>query len=174
MVYKRGVAQNAHEAGEYHHRRRTVWGVVLLGLGLGGFFDGIVLHQILQWHHMFTADYPPTTVANLELNTLGDGLFHAVTYLSTVAGLALVWSATRAPLVRWSNSLLVGGLLTGWGTFNAVEGLVDHHILQIHHVRPGPGELAYDLAFLAWGAVMLVAGLLLMRAGGRRTVAASG
>ena len=24
----------------------------LLGLGLGGFFDGIVLHQLLQWHHM--------------------------------------------------------------------------------------------------------------------------
>jgi uncharacterized membrane protein len=24
---------------------------IFLGLGLGGFFDGIVLHQILQWHH---------------------------------------------------------------------------------------------------------------------------
>lgn len=32
---------------------------ILLGLGLGGFFDGIVLHQILQWHHMLTdAGYP--------------------------------------------------------------------------------------------------------------------
>jgi Predicted membrane protein (DUF2243) len=27
---------------------------ILLDLGLGGFFDGIVLHQILQWHHMVT------------------------------------------------------------------------------------------------------------------------
>jgi uncharacterized membrane protein len=25
---------------------------LLYGLGLGGFIDGIVLHQILQWHHM--------------------------------------------------------------------------------------------------------------------------
>jgi hypothetical protein len=25
---------------------------ILLGLGLGGFVDGIVLHQILQWHHI--------------------------------------------------------------------------------------------------------------------------
>ena len=25
---------------------------LLYGLGLGGFVDGIVLHQILQWHHM--------------------------------------------------------------------------------------------------------------------------
>jgi uncharacterized membrane protein len=24
---------------------------ILFGLGLGGFFDGIVLHQVLQWHH---------------------------------------------------------------------------------------------------------------------------
>jgi uncharacterized membrane protein len=44
---------------------------VLFGLGLGGFFDGIVLHQILQWHHMLTsAGYPPTSVENLEINTL--------------------------------------------------------------------------------------------------------
>ncbi|MCK1539441.1 DUF2243 domain-containing protein, partial [Bradyrhizobium sp. 176] len=27
---------------------------VLLGLGLGGFFDGIVFHQLLQWHHMLS------------------------------------------------------------------------------------------------------------------------
>jgi uncharacterized membrane protein len=26
----------------------------IMGLGLGGFIDGIVLHQILQWHHMLT------------------------------------------------------------------------------------------------------------------------
>jgi uncharacterized membrane protein len=32
-------------------------------LGLRGFFDGIVLHQILQWRHMLTsADYPPNSV----------------------------------------------------------------------------------------------------------------
>jgi uncharacterized membrane protein len=28
----------------------------LMGIGLGGFIDGIVLHQILQWHHMLTGD----------------------------------------------------------------------------------------------------------------------
>lgn len=52
----------------------------LLGLGLGGFFDGIVLHQVLQWHHMLSsAGYPPDTLANLEANTFFDGLFHAST-----------------------------------------------------------------------------------------------
>jgi len=42
---------------------------ILFGLGLGG-FDGIILHQVLQWHHMVTsAGYPPDTVRNLEINT---------------------------------------------------------------------------------------------------------
>lgn len=37
-------------------------GGLLLGLGLGGFFDGIILHQVLQWHHMLTsAGFPPNT-----------------------------------------------------------------------------------------------------------------
>lgn len=64
---------------------------VLLGLGLGGFFDGIVLHQILQWHHMATsAGYPADNLRNLELNVMLDGLFHASTWLFTVAGLAIL------------------------------------------------------------------------------------
>ncbi|HEY8445710.1 MAG TPA: DUF2243 domain-containing protein, partial [Thermomicrobiales bacterium] len=67
-------------------RRRITTAGILLGLGLGGFFDGIVLHQILQWHHMVSSvsDYPTTTVAGLEANTLADGLFHAATYIFTV------------------------------------------------------------------------------------------
>jgi uncharacterized membrane protein len=54
-------------------RTRLVIAAVLLGVGLGGFFDGIVLHQILQWHHMISTPAPPDTLENLELNTLGDG-----------------------------------------------------------------------------------------------------
>ncbi|HEX2142291.1 MAG TPA: DUF2243 domain-containing protein [Candidatus Limnocylindria bacterium] len=136
---------------------------VLLGIGLGGFFDGIVLHQVLQWHHLLTAHLPPTSVSNLELNTLADGLFHAFAWVVTAVGLLLLWSALRRPHQRWPSSLLAGGLLAGWGAFNLVEGIVDHHILQIHHVRPGENELLWDLGFLAWGAVMLVIGLLLLR-----------
>ena len=28
---------------------------ILLGVGLGGFVDGMMLHQILQWHHTLTS-----------------------------------------------------------------------------------------------------------------------
>lgn len=146
-------------------RRRVIWGGVLIGVGMGGFFDGIVLHQILQWHHMVSNRVPPTSVAGLEVNTLGDGLFHAATYVFVIVGLSLLWSVARRRHEPWPVSVLVGLFLLGWGLFNLTEGLIDHHLLQIHHVRPGENQLAWDLAFLAWGAVMLVGGWLLARGG---------
>lgn len=133
---------------------------LFLGVGLGGFVDGIVLHQLLQWHHMLTAhgDYPMDTVRGLEVNTTWDGVFHAATWLATVAGLALLWNASRLYDVTWT-AVLVGAILIGWGGFNIVEGIVNHHLLTLHHVRDDKGgPLAWDLAFLAWGAVFLSTG----------------
>jgi uncharacterized membrane protein len=50
----------------------------------------------------------------------------------------------------------------GWGIFNLVEGVVDHHLLTIHHVRDDVADpLWWDLGFLAFGALVLVAGLAL-------------
>ena len=73
----------------------------MLGLGLGGFFDGIVLHQLLQWHHMLTsAGYPADSLRNLQINTLADGLFHASTYILVVWGLILLWRKARLPHFR--------------------------------------------------------------------------
>jgi uncharacterized membrane protein len=136
---------------------------IFLGLGLGGFFDGIVLHQILQWHHMLSEIYPATNLDNLELNTLLDGLFHGATWIFTVIGLFLLWQAIRNKTVFLSGSVLMGSMLIGWGLFNTVEGIIDHHILQIHHVRPGENQLFWDLGFLAWGIAMLVGGWFLYR-----------
>lgn len=143
---------------------------MLLGVGLGGFFDGIVLHQILQWHHMLTSygPYPPTTVAGLEVNTVWDGLFHASTYVATLAGLLILAVRLNGGLA-FSTRMLIGLLLAGWGTFNLVEGVVDHQILGIHHVKADMPLL--DLAFLAVGAVLLLGGLALARRGEREAEA---
>jgi uncharacterized membrane protein len=54
-------------------------------------------------------------------------------------------------------------ILAGWGLFNLVEGIVDHHILGLHHVRSGEAEWAYDLGFLVLGAALLAGGLALAR-----------
>jgi uncharacterized membrane protein len=146
---------------------------VLLGLGLGGFFDGIVLHQLLQWHHMLTsAGYPADSVHNLRINTLWDGVFHSATYVFVGAGLVVLWRAAHRRHIRWSTRLLTGTVLIGFGAFNVVEGLVDHHLLQLHHVNetvPREQWIWWDLGFLAWGALMWIGGWLLLRSGRERT-----
>ncbi len=139
----------------------------VLGLGLGGFLDGIVLHQILQWHHMLTdtGDHPMTTVAGLETNTLADGFFHTATWILVVVGSTMAVHAWRSGRLAPPWRAHVGLLLGGWGLFNVVEGLIDHQILGIHHVRDDlGGPLGWDLAFLALGALLIVAGLALARA----------
>lgn len=140
---------------------------ILLGIGFGGFFDGILLHQILQWHHMLTStgDHPATTVAGLEDNTLADGLFHALTFIAALAGLALLWNAVHRGAVL-AGRHLVGLMLTGWGMFNLVEGVIDHQILTIHHVNPD-NVVLWDTSFLVLGAGLLVGGVALARSGAR-------
>ena len=143
---------------------------ILFGLGLGGFFDGIVLHQVLQWHHMLSSWYPVNTLDNLKLNTLWDGLFHSATYLFVVAGLFILWRASRRQHLTWSNTLLAGALLVGFGLFNCVEGLVDHQILGVHHVNeqvPPSQRVYWDAGFLVWGAAMVVGGWALLARGRR-------
>src|SRR3954451_23091532 len=143
---------------------------LLLGIGLGGFVDGIVLHQMLQWHHMLTStgDHPMTTVAGLESNTLADGLFHVAAWICVALGSWLMYTGWRDGRIAPSVRHQVGLLLLGWGGFNLVEGLIDHEILGIHHVRDDlGGPIGWDLAFLAFGAVLVAGGLAMARSGER-------
>ena len=113
---------------------------ILLGTGLGGFVDGIVLHQILQWHNMLSSVHPPVDLVSMKYNMVWDGLFHAFTWLMTVAGLTRLWLAGQRPDVAWSTRTFGGSLLIGWGLFNFIEGVIDHHLLGVHHVHPGTGS----------------------------------
>ena len=141
---------------------------ILLGLGFGGFVDGIVLHQILQWHHMISdsAGHPVTTVSGLEANTLADGLFHTATWASALAGTMLMLASWRQGRLAPTWRFQMGLLLAGWGLFNLVEGSINHQILGIHHVRDDlGGPLSWDLGFLAFGLLLLVGGWALHTAG---------
>lgn len=137
-----------------------------LGVGLGGFFDGIVFHQILQIHNMMSARIPTDTLVGAKTNMVWDGLFHAGVWLITLLGVVMLWRAAKRGDVDFDNRLLAGGFLLGWGLFNLVEGVIDHHILQIHHVFERYGLSAWDYGFLGWGAVMTLAGVLLIRRAG--------
>lgn len=152
-------------------RRPLIAAGTALGIGMGGFVDGIVLHQLLQVHNMLSAKYPTRgippeeLVVNLQINMFWDGLFHVLTWVMTAVGLALLWHAVRQRNVPLSTRALVGAMIFGWGLFNLVEGVIDHHILHIHHVAETDNHLLWDLAFLASGVVIIVGGWLVI---GRR------
>jgi uncharacterized membrane protein len=133
----------------------------LFGVGLGGLIDGIVLHQLLQWHHMVsdTKDYPVTSLAGLEGNTVGDGLFHLLTWLVLVLAMALTVRAWQRRELAPPWRVHIGLLLAGWGAFNVVEGVVDHLVLGIHHVRDDlGGPVGWDIGFLVVGALLVAMG----------------
>jgi uncharacterized membrane protein len=145
---------------------------LLFGLGLGGFVDGIVLHEILQWHHMITGAESSNTLSGLELNVVADGFFHVVTSLLVMAGSIMTLVSWREGRLAPTWSFHFGLLLAGWGAFNIIEGLIDHQLLGIHHVRDDlGGPLSWDIGFLLSGVILTGAGLVLYRLGSRSLVA---
>ncbi len=147
---------------------------VLLGIGMGGFLDGIVFHQIFQVHNMLSNRYFPDSVANIEINMVWDGLFHLFTWVTTAAGIALLWqygNQTQEKLK--STTLLLGPMALGWGLFNLVEGVINHHILSVHHVverAVGEAQLFWDLLLDASGVTLMALGLFLIRRGVSRSM----
>ena len=138
---------------------------IVIGLGTGGFIDGIALHQIAQWHNMGSAKLPPTTMEAMRQNMEWDGWFHAATLILTVAGIFMLLHDARSGRTLPTPRMFVGQLLVGWAVFNIIEGLIDHHLLQLHHVRDVPIHVPlYDWLFLGIGGIaLLVVGLLLSR-----------
>jgi len=152
-------------------RRPLIAAGMLLGIGMGGFVDGILFHQLLQVHSMLSAQVTRTTVAGLEINMFWDGLFHVLTWVMTALGLALLWKAVQRRDVPLSTKTFVGSMALGWGLFNLVEGIIDHHLLHIHHVTETDNHLIWDLAFLASGLLLIGIGMTMISAGRKDAVA---
>ena len=148
------------------HTRLTAG--VLLGAGLGGFADGIVLHQIAQWHNMGSAVVPPVTMAAMSRNMTWDGWFHLATWLVTLVGVFKWWRERRDGPPAGTFTHFVGQMLSGWGAFNLLEGVVNHHLLGLHHVRDVPTHVpVYDWLFLLIGGTGFLAVGALMQSAGR-------
>jgi uncharacterized membrane protein len=140
--------------GRHGPRTRSA---LVIGIGMGGFLDGIVLHQIMQWHNMGSAVLPPHTMEAMKRNMLWDGYFHAGAWVLTMIGIVMLWSHARRGHPLPGPRALAGQMLMGWGIFNLVEGAIDHHLLGLHHVRDVPVHVpAYDWIFLAAGGVGLI------------------
>jgi uncharacterized membrane protein len=154
------------------NRGPLIAAATLLGIGLGGFVDGIVFHQILQLHGMLSAKLPRTSLLHAEVNMFWDGLFHAFTWLMTSVGLAMLWHALGRRDVPHSTRTFVGGLVLGWGVFNSVEGAINHAILGLHHVVENGNHLLWDTVFLASGVILIgLGGLSIGRSNARSDLA---
>lgn len=136
----------------------------VVGIGIGGFIDGILLHQILQWHEMISNKIPPTTYVAKSVNMFWDGIFHAFTLIVTMVGVVLLWNLLKRKDIDRSGNLLVGGLMLGWGIFNLLEGIADHQLLKLHNVREVTDNKEFwNYGFLGFSVLLIVVGLLIVK-----------
>ena len=154
----------------------------VLGFALGGFFDGIVLHQVLQWHHLFSL-VPGDRWRDIRMQILMDGWFHVLHYVIALVGLWLLWRARGGLTQARASRGLGGAVLLGFAAWQAVDAVAFHWVLGIHRIRVDrPDPLFWDLAWLmVFGGIPAAMALLLRRgpgdvggAGGRGGAVAAG
>jgi uncharacterized membrane protein len=142
-------------------------GYVVIGLGVGALVDGFVLHELLQWHHLWSRRTTDKTLAGLEENTLADGIFHAAFLLVLFAGIGLIsgGEVRRRPLI--------GLGLVGWGLFHVTDQILFHLALGAHHIRMDvENPELYDWTFTGIGVVLILVGWLIARSTPRAGVRA--
>lgn len=154
------------------HSSTFHWSGHLLGFGLGGFFDGILLHQILQWHHLLSL---VEGVGDIRNQVVMDGLFHALMYVIAAAGLVLLWRSRNEFCAPTAGRLLFGDVLVGFGVWHVLDSVLSHWVLGIHRIKlDSPNPLVWDLIwFVGFGLLPLLLGMLL-RHGGRPTTRPGG
>ncbi|TIS84323.1 MAG: DUF2243 domain-containing protein, partial [Mesorhizobium sp.] len=114
--------------------RKAVVGWLLVGFALAGFFDGIVLHQILQWHHLLSGLREPAG-SDLRFQILADGLFHLLMYLLCILGTVLLVAARASGARPGTTSEILRLALAGFGIWHIVDAVIIHWLLGLHRIR---------------------------------------
>ena len=136
-------------------RPSLLWPGILVGIGLAGTLDEVVLHQLLGWHHFYDRSTP-------SVGLVSDGLFHLFSTVALVIG--LIQLVERRRTTPDPPRVAFAGILLGAGGFNLYDGTIQHKLLGLHQVRAdAASNLPYDLAFLAIAAAAVLAGALLLR-----------
>jgi uncharacterized membrane protein len=142
-------------AARHRNGPSLFWPGVLVGVGIAGTLDEVILHQLLGWHHFY--DRSTATVG-----LVSDGIFHL--FSTAVLVLGAIQLVERRRTSPDPPRLALAGILLGAGCFNLYDGTIQHKLLRLHQVRPAaPNDLPYDLAFLAIAAAIALSGALLLR-----------
>lgn len=134
--------------GPEHTRSLAV--TLLIGIGVMAAVDEIVFHQLLAWHHFYDNSTPAAAL-------FSDGLLHAAELIILIAGFFLFSDLRRRQVLaaRWAWA----GFFIGAGGFQLFDGIVDHKLLRLHQVRYVENLLPYDLAWNAFGLLLLLVGI---------------
>lgn len=108
--------------------RAVLWPGSLIGIGLVGVLDELVLHQLLGWHDF----YDKSTSA---IGLVSDGILHVASTVPLVLGAHLLFS-DRGRLVGDDARRAWTAVLLGGGAFNFYDGTIQHKLLKLHQVRP--------------------------------------
>lgn len=172
IVLALGVAARKWESGRKKAGTEHITVVPLLsaattlGIAFGGFIDGIFFHQILQWHEMLSFRLPPVTLINKSVNMFWDGIFHLFCLIVAITGLYLLLQLFHRRNVLVTTGAFTGSLVLGWGIFNLVEGVIDHHLLRLHNVKEVSDHvLLWNYGFLAVSVLLVIGGVLIIRRG---------
>jgi uncharacterized membrane protein len=134
-------------------------GAFILGFAFGAFFDGILLHQVLQWHHLLSLAQGDL-YRDIRVQILADGLFHVAAYLLAAGGLVLLWRG-----VRPADRIVLGWAVLGFAAWQFIDVILVHWAIGLHRVRVDvPNPLLWDIGWLVVvGSLPLIAGLWLIR-----------
>jgi uncharacterized membrane protein len=134
--------------------RRSFWSGAFVGVGIAGFVDETVFHQLLHWHHFYDRSTPTAGLVS-------DGLFHAASWFCVVGGLFLLADLRRRGTLtsrRWTS-----GMLIGLGAFQLYDGTIQHKLMRLHQIRYHVTIWPYDVAWDAIAVAALVVGVMLYR-----------
>ena len=137
-------------------------GAFILGFALSAFFDGILLHQVLQWHHLLSL-VQGEAFRDMRVQILADGIFHLASYFLAAAGTLLLWRSRRTAS---PDRIILAWAIFGFAAWQFVDVIVVHWAIGLHRVRVDvPDPLPWDIGWLvAFGILPLIAGILLRNA----------
>jgi uncharacterized membrane protein len=129
---------------------------------MSGFFEGILLHQVLQWHHLLSL-VSGSAFRDPRVQVVADGMFHVLMYLLAVLGLVLFWRRRTDLAEPGRTRVLIGSFIAGFGAWNVADVGLFHWVLRIHNIRLDvPNPIAWDTAWLAIFGVLPLAGAIMI------------